>query len=260
MSGIIILNAKYGAGTQVVDVTASVTAHIHQGTLNMPVSADAFNVTDPSPGNPKQVTVSYTINSGATNTLVENDGGTIFISAPAATSADGLVITKAEYGYTGNYTDVTDAINAQVSGGSINLTVGPSTAGIPDPNPNKQKSLKVEYTLNGSKNSDTVKDGATFSISAPAGTQSSGKSPTDYVGNLIWMIFKSVFYFFLTFLQSLSVFIAYNFGKTSISPFLWAGIAFFMPMFSFWGLPFYVFVARIFSSQSVLPTVSLTTV
>lgn len=242
MSGIQVLKAVYGSGGSVVDVTSAVTAHIHDGTLNMPVSVDAFGVNDPAVGTPKQVTVTYTINGGSVNTLVESDGSTIFIAAPSADGAgDGLVITKAEYGYTGNYTDVTQAVQNYVSGGSISLTVGYSAVGLPDPNPNKQKSLKVEYSINGAKNTETLVDGKKFQISAPpAPGVGAGRPPADYVTSFIGVVFKNVAYFFLIFLQALSVFIAYRYGENSISPYLWAGIAFFIPGFSFWLLPGYV--------------------
>jgi hypothetical protein len=252
MSGIQVLKAIYGSGGSVVDVTSAVTAHIHDGTLNMPVSVDAFGVNDPAVGTPKQVTITYTINGGSVNTMVESDGSTIFIAAPGSDSAgEGLVIIKAEYGYPGNYTDVTQAVQNYVSGGSVSLTVGYSAVGIPDPNPNKQKSLKVEYSINGAKNAKTLTDGKKFELSAPPDSGAGHrKPPADYVTSFIGVLMKNVAYFFLIFVQALSVFIAYRYGENSISPYLWAGIAFFIPGFSFWLLPFYVFVVSLFGFNS----------
>ena len=127
-TGISIISATYGAGSSTVDVSKTVSAHIHEGTLNMLVSVDSLNVTDPSPGQPKVLNVTYTVNNGSANTMSVKDGNTIFIAAPAARSATGLLITKAEYGYEGNYTDVTDAIQDQISNGSINIAISPKSA------------------------------------------------------------------------------------------------------------------------------------
>lgn len=167
-SGIQIQKALYGVDSTTVDVTANVASHVKDGSLNVAVSPDGLNVTDPAPGQQKTLTVSYTINLGKINTSLVKDGDVLLINAPPERDADGLQITKAEYGYVGNFTDVTDAIQSHVKDGSINIKVSPATAGIPDPNPNKAKSLDVEYTLNGAPNMTSVKDGDKFIVYAPA--------------------------------------------------------------------------------------------
>jgi hypothetical protein len=166
-SGIQIQKALYGTDSTTVDVTSNVAAHLKDGSLNVVVSPDGLNVTDPAPGQQKTLTVSYTINFGKINTSMTKDGDVLLINAPPEREADGLQIIKAEYGYIGNFTDVTDAIQTHVRDGSINLKVSPTSAGIPDPNPNKPKSLQVEYSLNGAPNMISVNDGQTFKVSAP---------------------------------------------------------------------------------------------
>lgn len=200
-SGIQIQKALYGTDSTTVDVTSNVAAHLKDGSLNVVVSPDGLNVTDPAPGQQKTLTLSYTINFGKMNTSLAKDGDVLLINAPPEREADGLQITKAEYGYVGNFTDVTDAIQAHVKNGSINIKVSPATAGVPDPNPNKSKSLEVEYTLNGAPNLISVKDGDTFSVYAPAADGSSSDikqnmyNLTGSLGSNIGWLFSS---FFLT--------------------------------------------------------------
>jgi hypothetical protein len=142
-TGLSIVSASYGTSSATNDVTATVASLIKDGSLNFTVSPTTLNTNDPAPGQVKSVTISYTINGGASNTIIKNDSDIVSIDAPPVTTASGLQITKAEYGYAGNYTDVTDAVQSLVSNGSINLTVGFNAVGLPDPNPNKQKELNI---------------------------------------------------------------------------------------------------------------------
>uniref|UniRef100_A0A6C0KE51 DnaJ-like protein C11 C-terminal domain-containing protein n=1 Tax=viral metagenome TaxID=1070528 RepID=A0A6C0KE51_9ZZZZ len=198
-TGISIKTAIYGVGSTTIDVVSAVTSQNKDGTINFAVSPAALNVDDPAPGQTKTLNVTYTINGGSTNTASVKDGNTFHIEAPPARTASGLQITKAEYGYQGNYTDVTNAVQDKVSNGSINLKVGYAQVGIPDPNPNKQKDLKVEYTINGASSSQIITDGQTFSLSAPplADSTSSTSSGTAFIGSVwsaVWLFIK-VFYF-----------------------------------------------------------------
>ena len=205
-SGIKITKADYGAGSKTVDVRSAVSQNIKDGELNLVVGADSLGISDPAPGQTKQLTLSYTINNGDTNTKSAYDNEVIRISAPSQKVASGLDITKAEYGYPGNMTNVTDAVRKYVKDGNISLKVSPSTVGIPDPNPNKQKYLEVEYTLNGSKNTGTFKDGETFSISAPS-AQNTPEGPTagEVVGKIVLWIIVSTLYF-------IGIFAGYKYG------------------------------------------------
>jgi hypothetical protein len=251
-TGISVVQASYGVGTTTTDVTNTVASLVKDGSLKFTVSPATLNVTDPAPGQLKTLTLTYTINGGSNNTSTTTDSNVVSIDAPPATVASGLQITKAEYGYPGNFTDVTDSLQNQVSNGSINITVGFKSVGIPDPNPNKQKELKVEYTLNGKKTSETLKDGKNFKLSAPPAEARSNTTPSQNVGSIIGMIFKAVAYFFGMFLYTLSIFTAIEYGNQFISPMLWGALAFFIPFFSFWALPIITFWIRLFSSQDII--------
>jgi hypothetical protein len=254
-TGISILSATYGAGSSTVDVTKTVSAHIHEGTLNMLVSVDSLNVTDPSPGNPKVLNITYTVNGGGSNSLSVKDGNTAFIAAPAARSASGLLITKAEYGYEGNYTDVTDAIQDQVSNGSINISISSKTAGIPDPNPSKQKSLKVTYTLNGAPNTETIPDGKKFSVSAPPSQSVDNKTPKQYGVTLLGSITSALGYFLMIFAVVLSVFASSRMGPYVIGSSMFGGaLGLFLPVVTpLFILPSLAFGFRLFSSVDFIP-------
>lgn len=251
-TGLFISKASYGSGIQTVDVTTAVTSHIQDGKLNLVVSPSALNVEDPAPGVIKTLTVTYTINNGSSMTMSQTDGNVININAPPAQEATGLVIEKAEYGYAGNMTDVTNAIQSQVSNGGINITVGPKSAGIPDPNPSKQKSLTVTYTINGAHNTDTIVDGKAFKVYAPAVLAPDNRKPAQHVMSVLGVVFKNIAYFVGVYLQTLSVGSAIEFGNTFISPILWGGIAFIVPFFSFWLLPQIVFWIRLFVSYDIV--------
>ena len=198
-TGLSIVQATYGAGSTTTDVTKSVAALVKDGVLKFTVSPTTLSVTDPAPGQLKQLTISYTINGGSSNSATINDNDIVDINAPPVRLASGLQITKAEYGYGGNYTDVTNAVqDLMSSNGSINITVGFKQVGIPDPNPNKQKHLKVEYTINGAPSSQTINDGSKFSVSAPAAEGTSNSAPTQIVSTIISLVYLRTFMFFYT--------------------------------------------------------------
>jgi hypothetical protein len=228
-TGIKITKAEYGSGSTLVDVRAAVSSNIRNGELNLIVSPDSLGVQDPAPGQTKQLTVSYTINNGETNVKSAYDNEAIIIAAPSVTIASGLDINKAQYGYTGNMTDVTDAIRNYIDNGTINVKVSPSTMGIPDPNPNKQKVLQVEYKLNGSPNSQTIKDGETFSVSAPpAQNTPSGPGIGDTIGySILWTLLYSLYF--------IGIVAAYKYGElfNKWVGYLFAGISF-IPIAGFW--------------------------
>jgi hypothetical protein len=95
-TGLVITKASYGVGSQTVDVLRTVTSHISDGKLNIVVTPDALNVSDPAPGQIKTLTVSYTINGGVENTVSAKDSDSINVNAPPVREADGLKIIKAE--------------------------------------------------------------------------------------------------------------------------------------------------------------------
>jgi hypothetical protein len=188
-TGLKIHKATYGVGSTTEDVTGAVSSMVKDGVLNFTVSPTTLNVEDPAPGQTKTLNVSYTVNDGSTNSLSKKDNDLIFIDAPPQRLASGLQIKKAEYGYVGNWTDVTDAIQNHVKDGAINITVGFKTAGIPDPNPNKQKQLQVDYEINGAPSVATFNDGDTFKVSAPP-REGGGVSSDFDLGSILSWTFK----------------------------------------------------------------------
>jgi hypothetical protein len=248
MSGIVVESATYGTGSTTVDVTKSVTSMIKDGVLSIPsITATVFNVTDPAPGQGKNLRISYNINGGTSLTKTVNDGESFYINAPPQRTASGLQIIKATYGVDGNFTDVTDAIKNSIKNGGIDMTIGFKNLGLPDPNPNKQKQFEVEYTINGAKNSSTLKDGERFKISAPVVTAPTNGTPADGVMSAVGMVFTNIRRFFGFFLYALSFFTCLRFGNSGgRTPMFWGAIGL-IPMSGFVILPLYVLVARLFS-------------
>jgi hypothetical protein len=217
-----------------------------------------LGIENPSPGTYNQLTVSYTINNGDTNTTTVDDNGVLMISAPPERKAVGLQIDKAEYGFKGNYVDVTGALRTMVNDGTIDVKVSPSTMGVPDPDPTKQKSLKVTYSLNGAKNVKEIKDGATFKISAPAAEKSTDTtSMSGHVGSGMWMLYRNFGYFVLMFLYVLSIYTAMDVGKSLGFQMPITASAVVLPLFSFWGMPFIFFFRRIFYTSDLVVTISI---
>ena len=252
-TGIKVLKASYGIGSSKVDVTSEVSTHIKDGSLNLVVTTDSLGIPDPAPGQLKTLDVSYSINNGKANTQSLKDNELLIVNAPPEREATGLQIVKAEYGYAGNFTDVTNAVQNHLRNGSINIKVSPKTMGIPDPNPNKQKSLQLEYTLNGSENMNTYNDGDTVSINAPAVTDSadSRKSPVQHVQSAVGVLWRSIRTFISAFLYFLSWNGAIKFGQAQGSErFYWFVGA--IPFSSYTLLPIYVFFKRLFSSTDIL--------
>jgi len=278
MSGIKITKAQYGAGSTTVDVTKAVMSNMKDGSITLVVTPDALNVTDPAPGQQKALNVTYVINGGSSMSQTIKDGEMLMISAPPERRATGLEILKAEYGYPGNFTDVTDAIQNYVKDGSIKIKVGHDTAGIPDPNPNKQKTLAVSYEINGSPSTIELTDGQTLNISAPPVDGVDNTTPSSYVNQFMGSLFTNLYRLALTFLYTVSIFTTADFfdavpvftsGPTTAESmarealksvttveggkrmgFLLIGAI--LPGVAYWGLPVYVFWRRIFSNSYTL--------
>lgn len=210
-TGISIKTATYGVGSNTVDVKAAVSAQDKDGVISFVVSPTVLNVEDPAPGQIKTLNATYTINNGKTNTVSLKDGYQFLVDAPPARLASGLQITKAEYGYTGNLTDVTNAVQDMVKNGSINMVVGFKQVGIPDPNPQKLKALEVEYTINGAKGTQILTDGQTFSLSAPPVEDST--SGTDSAGDFISSIWSAVWLFIKVFVFGSLLILSWKVGQ-----------------------------------------------
>lgn len=278
MSGIKITKALYGTGTQTIDVSKAVMSNIKDGNLSLVVTPDALNIQDPAPGQQKILDVAYTINNGKQMAQMVKDNEVLMISAPPERRATGLEIVRADYGYPGNFTDVTDAIQNHVKDGSINIKVGHKSAGIPDPNPNKQKSLVVEYHINGAANTVELVDGKMLNISAPPLDSADPTTPSNYVSQLMGIIFSNLYRFASMFLYTVSIFTTADFfnappvftagplkaesrvdelkqafttseGRSRMGYLLIGAI---LPGVAYWGLPIYVFARRLFSNDYTL--------
>lgn len=253
MSGLNILSATYGTSSASKDVTQIITGLVNDGILNLSISTHSLNVEDPAPGQVKTLKITYTINGGSSTTIEEIDGGSISLNAPPERHASGLQIKKAEYGVDGNMTDVTDAVRRKMNKGSINLKVGFNEVGLPDPNPQKQKHLSVNYTINGAENSKTFKDGEMFNVSAPAISSASTEPISDDAEKFIDVIKKTLVKFILWFFYGVSIKSCYDFGSHSSifgsNGWLFGVLAAVLPYFAFWGLPIGILLARTFYSS-----------
>jgi hypothetical protein len=257
-TGLTINKAQYGTGTTTVDVTGAVSAKVKDGVLNFTVSPSAFNVEDPAPGQLKQVDIVYTINDGSKNEMMKKDNDLVFIDAPPARDASGLQITKAEYGYSGNWTDVTSAVqNLMKSNGSIDIKVGFKELGLPDPNPNKQKELGVEYTINGAQTIANLKDGERFRVSAPPREDDSKHKLGNPVGSIVWAILSGALHFISTFIWVMGALLCYKVGSEYLIGGTIGGILLLIPglipFFAFLGMPFLIFAIRLFRQTDILP-------
>jgi len=240
-TGIKITKATYGSGSKTVDVKAAVSSNIKEGELTLVVSSDSLGVEDPAPGQTKQLTISYTINNGDVNVKSAYDNEAIIIAAPSARAASGLDITKAEYGYPGNMTDVTDAIRTYIKNGMVKLKISPDALGIPDPNPNKQKKLEVDYTLNGAKNSDSIKDNSEFVVSAPPAESPSGDGSsigTQIGWSVAWALLYSIYFIGIIsaykYGQLFNTATGYVFAAISVIPLGFFGICIFAMLYPFY--------------------------
>lgn len=259
-TGLTISKASYGSSSGTpVDVTSAVSSKVKDGSLKFTVSPSSLGIDDPAPGQQKSIEIDYIINGGRKNTILKKDNDLVSIDAPPERVASGLQIVKAEYGYSGNWTDVTNAVqDLMKSDGSIDIKVGFKELGLPDPNPNKQKQLSVEYTINGAQTSETYIDGQRFKVSAPAKEDlSNTPSIRDHVNNAMW----SAPAFFARFLgvcvQLISGFGTAQYVESLMGPssaFWWIsfGLGFFIPLFAFIGLPILGFWVRLFRSDNVI--------
>ena len=254
-TGLKIHTATYGVGSTTTDVTSAVSSMVKDGVLNFTVSPTTLNVEDPAPGQTKTLNISYTVNDGSKNSLSKKDNDLVFIDAPPQRLASGLQIKKAEYGYPGNWTDVTDAIQNHVKDGGVNITVGFKTAGIPDPNPNKQKQLQVEYEINGAPTIASFNDGDKFQVSAPP-KQGGGVSSDFDLGSILSWAFKG-------FVAVISFYTAKKLGDKMVGPvigWIFGGIAlmsYSAPLLgSGWTLitifPGITFLVRLFKSVDII--------
>lgn len=257
-TGLVINKALYGNGSTEVDVTSAVSKKVKDGVLNFTVSPTTFGIDDPAPGQMKTLDLVYTINDGSKNEMMKRDNDLVWIDAPPKRDASGLQIVKAEYGYSGNFTDVTSALqNLMKSDGSIDVKVGFKELGLPDPNPNKQKQLAVEYTINGGPSTQTLNDGERFKLSAPPREDDSKYKVGNPVMSIVWLVFSGALHFISTFIWVLGIVISYKVGSEYLGGGTIGGILLsvpgMIPFFPFLGMPFILFAIRLFRQTNIIP-------
>ncbi|MEO6120470.1 MAG: DUF3395 domain-containing protein [Terriglobales bacterium] len=150
--------ATYGSGYRTTDVTSRLSSQIRGGQLNLPVNSNSMG-SDPAPGQPKSVTVRYTVN-GQSNTVMVNDGEMLRLNSGTdqGNSQSALQINRATYGSGYRSSDVTARLNSQVRNNQLNLQVTDANMGG-DPAPNQAKSLTVQYSVNGRTDQVVVNEG-----------------------------------------------------------------------------------------------------
>lgn len=253
-TGLTVHKALYSAGSTSVDVTSAVSKKVKDGVLNFTVSPSSFGIDDPAPGQMKTLDLVYTINDGSKNEMMKKDNDIVWIDAPPAREASGLQIVKAQYGYSGNFTDVTSALQDLMKpDGSIDVKVGFKELGLPDPNPNKQKELQVEYTINGAPTVNNYTDGQRFRISAPPREDTSGPNVKDHTLSFVGLLFRGLGIFIIGLFCFTSAFASVRFATEAISDnsaiwWIFFSLGLF-PLFGFLWLPILVFIARLFVSS-----------
>jgi len=167
-----ITKAQYGDGRRMRDVTSILNGKIAANRLELAIN-NANLGGDPAPAVKKFVTIEYEYNGrAATARLAEGetlrlpDGDVAGTAAPFATAS--LRIVKALYtGGRRGTADVTTAVTSLVNGDTLELAVNGSTLGI-DPAPGVEKTLSVEYEINGQRQLATARDGETLRINKAA--------------------------------------------------------------------------------------------
>ena len=175
-----ITSARYGTGFQTTDVTSLLNSRIQHGRLEMRVGSESLNG-DPAPGRNKWLTIHYTYD-GRPAQGVYRDGDNVSIPEGTDTygrqpgyNAGDLQITRARYGSWNKTADVTARLNSRIRDGQLHIQVTNSALGG-DPSPGENKTLTVDYTLNGQRRQISAREGETLNL--PPGTQ-----PGTYSGN-----------------------------------------------------------------------------
>ena len=149
--------AIYGSSYRSSDVTARLSSQVRNNQLDLRVDNNTMGG-DPAPSQSKTLRVDYTLN-GRTNQAVINEGDTLRLGYGENSGNYGtLHIDRATYGSSYRSSDVTGRLNSQIQGNQLNLQVNNDTMGG-DPAPNQNKTLRVDYTLDGRVNQVTLNEG-----------------------------------------------------------------------------------------------------
>jgi hypothetical protein len=143
--------ATYGSNYRSSDVTSRLNSQIQNGQLNLQVNNTTMGG-DPSTGQNKTLTVQYSMN-GRNEQVLVREGDMLRLSG--STVQNTLRVTRATYGSNYRTADVTDRLNSQIQGDQLNLQVNSNTMGG-DPSPGRNKTLNVEYAINGQQSNQIV--------------------------------------------------------------------------------------------------------
>jgi outer membrane lipoprotein SlyB len=168
-----INRAIYGSGYRSSDVTARLNSQIQGDQLNLQVNNDTMGG-DPAPGQDKTLTVDYSLNGRTAQSVVPE--GNMLRLAFGSASQGSLQINRAVYGWGDRNSDVTVRLNSQIQGDQLNLQVNNDTMGG-DPAPGQDKTLTVDYSLNGRNARTTAREGDMLRLSDGTAA-SNGVSPT----------------------------------------------------------------------------------
>ena len=170
-----VMRAQYGVGRRYADVTDLLNSQIQGDQLNLRITNDTMGG-DPDPEQRKQLIVFYILNGRASRVTV-NEKSTLTLPGAGAGAynppdsgysgggcgEERLQILHASYGAGEQRIDVTDLLNSQVRGNSLQLVVSNSSMGG-DPAPGLEKRLRVIYLWQGMRNQTTVGEGETLAI------------------------------------------------------------------------------------------------
>jgi hypothetical protein len=153
-----ISKAVYGIFPAWSDVTASVKSLVAAGTRQIPASNDMAG-DDPAPGSVKQLRIEF-VHDGRRRNAEAPEGNTIDLPA-------GSEVVSAQYGYWPGMgqtaRDVTATVKSLVAGGAREIRADNAMAGE-DPAPNEVKQLRVNYRLNGRRQTVEVTEGQTLAL------------------------------------------------------------------------------------------------
>ena len=153
-----ILKAVYGVFSTKLDVTATVKSLVADGTLQIPASNDMAG-DDPAPGIVKQLRIEF-VHNGRHQSVEATEGKSIDLPA-------GSEVVGAFYGYwpggVQTRQDVTATVESLVAGGTREIRADNAMAGD-DPAPNAVKQLRVNYRLNGGRQTVEVTEGQTLEL------------------------------------------------------------------------------------------------
>ncbi len=150
-----ISRATYGSGSRSYDVTTRLSSQIQSNQLNLQVNNDTMGG-DPDPGQPKALTVFYSLNGQNSQSTVRE--GEMLRLPLNTTSQNGLQIVRASYGSAYRTNDVTNRLSSRVRDNQLSMQINSNNMGG-DPDPGQPKALTVMYSLNGQNSQSTVREG-----------------------------------------------------------------------------------------------------